>query len=257
MRILREGVTGLDVLAWQRFIRSVDNLTVVDETSVFDEATVAATKKFQMRSGFVGRDVDGVVGQKTLLFAAKLGFAPPSSVESFPKRPDEPPLTPSARAALFGTFTYKPAGMVTNPEAIIITDDWPSKNIQTLVVPQLINVKGTPTGRVSMNVKVVPQFLTFFKRLEDEGLLKHVVTWDGGWSPRFIRGSKVSLSNHSWGTAFDINARWNPYGQVPAAPGSLGSTCELVSIAYECGFYWGGWFSTRPDGMHFECYRLV
>lgn len=258
MRVLREGVSGDDVLAWQRFLRSIDPLSSLDETGTFDRFTRDATAKFQMRSGFVGRDVDGVVGRKTSLVAEGLGFAPPgTSTIVWPKRPGEGPLTPNERTMIFGSFTCKPAAMVTNPEAIIITDDWPSKNVKSIVVPQLKGVKGTSSGLVTMNVKVVPQFLRFFEAIEREGLLSHVLTWDGGWVPRYVRGSKTSLSNHSWGTAFDINARWNPYGQVPAVPGSTGSTCELVSIAHDHGFFWGGHFQARPDGMHFECFKLV
>ncbi|NRA35694.1 MAG: M15 family metallopeptidase, partial [Polyangiaceae bacterium] len=38
---------------------------------------------------------------------------------------------------------------------------------------------------------------------------------------------------------------------------SEGSVRELVTIAEEHGFYWGGFFSTRPDGMHFEAAKVL
>jgi hypothetical protein len=34
--------------------------------------------------------------------------------------------------------------------------------------------------------------------------------------------------------------------------GQHGSVRELVSIANEHGFFWGGHFDKRRDGMHFE-----
>ena len=60
------------------------------------------------------------------------------------------------------------------------------------------------------------------------------------------------LSNHAFGTAFDINVPFNPLGARPALIGKQGSVRELVPIANEHGFFWGGHFGKRPDGMHFE-----
>ena len=71
-----------------------------------------------------------------------------------------------------------------------------------------------------------------------------------------MRGSRTTLSNYAWGTAFDINVPWNARGTVPALCGEKGSVRELVAIANEHGFYWGGHFSRR-DGMHFEVARVL
>jgi hypothetical protein len=38
--------------------------------------------------------------------------------------------------------------------------------------------------------------------------------------------------------------------------GARGCLRELVEIANGLGFYWGGHFSGRPDGMHFELAEL-
>ena len=72
-----------------------------------------------------------------------------------------------------------------------------------------------------------------------------------GLSFRFL-----TLSNHAWGTAFDINAALNPRGTVPVFRGQPGSVRELVPRANDLGFYWGGHFSRR-DGMHFEVARVL
>ena len=83
-------------------------------------------------------------------------------------------------------------------------------------------------------------------------MLDRVLTWDGSFAPRFVRGSRTVLSNHAFGTAFDINAALNPRGTRPLLVGKKGSVRELVTIANDHGFYWGGHFVAKPDGMHFE-----
>ena len=93
-------------------------------------------------------------------------------------------------------------------------------------------------------------------RGEGLGLLDRVLTWGGLWAPRFIRGSKSVLSNHCFASAFDINVPWNGLGRDTAPTGKRGSVWELVELAHEYGFYWGGHFQ-RKDGMHFEVARLL
>ena len=62
--------------------------------------------------------------------------------------------------------------------------------------------------------------------------------------------------NTAFGTAFDINARYNRLGTEPAGTTQAGCVYRLVPVAHEFGFYWGGHFSRR-DGMHFELARLL
>jgi hypothetical protein len=145
-----------------------------------------------------------------------------------------------------------------NPEGITIPGDWLNKSITNVNVSQLRGIPGFPkSGIVSIHVAISQQFLNLFKAWDDAGLTYLIVTWGGSWAPRFIRGSRTVLSNHAWATAFDINVQWNQLGIQPALRGATGSTRELVDIAYEHGFYWGGWFPQRPDGMHFEAYKIL
>ena len=90
-----------------------------------------------------------------------------------------------------------------------------------------------------------------WKDWEAADLLHLVLTWEGSFVPRFVRGSRTTLSNHAFGSAFDINAPWNGLGIVPPLVGQKGSVRELVLLAHKYGFYWGGHFN-RKDGMHFE-----
>ena len=55
---------------------------------------------------------------------------------------------------------------------------------------------------------------------------------------------------------FDINAKFNALGTEPASMSQPGCVYELVAIAHQHGFYWGGHFGRR-DGMHFELARVV
>ena len=66
---------------------------------------------------------------------------------------------------------------------------------------------------------------------------------------RFVRGSRVSISNHSWGTAIDLNLN----GQLDN-PGNGRTQRGLALIApifNRHGWYWGATFP-REDSMHFE-----
>ncbi len=84
-----------------------------------------------------------------------------------------------------------------------------------------------------------------------------VAGWGGSYVARFIRGSRTKLSNHSWGTAFDINTLQNGLGKRPALGGEPGSVRALVTLANKHGFNWGGHFSGRLDGMHVEAGKGV
>lgn len=272
MRTLFLGLSGEDVWAWEYFLLGIDPTCDIIADGIFDEKTKEATKKFQSKVGFFGSSVDGVVGPKTLGKAMQLGFDPTvdertdkTSSKWPPKPVDCVALDDKTRASLFGSFSYVSSPTPSNPEAITLTDDWETKNMTRVIVPQLIRVQGANKGNLYVNKRVVNQLLKTFSEWESAGLLDRVLTWNGMYSPRFIRGSRTRLSNHAWGTAFDINAQWNMLGTCPALVGQTGSTRELVDIAYQNGWYWGGWFGyssssqtgPRSDGMHFECFKLV
>jgi hypothetical protein len=96
-----------------------------------------------------------------------------------------------------------------------------------------------------------------WKAWQAKSVLPLVLTFGGSFVPRFIRGSRTVLSNHAFGSAFDINVAWNLLGNTPALVGQKGSVRPLVSIANEYGFYWGGHFNSRRDGMHFEVAKIL
>jgi len=167
------------------------------------------------------------------------------------------PLSFLDREKLFGKFSYVSSPTYANPEAITITSSWTS-NISQVSIPNLRGIAGAPkSSTIQFHSLLIPQITKLFNKWHDEGLTYLILSWGGSWVPRFVRGSRTSLSNHAWGTAFDVNVQWNMLGAQPALRGETGSVRELVEIAYEHGFYWGGWFANRPDGMHFEAYKIA
>lgn len=79
----------------------------------------------------------------------------------------------------------------------------------------------------------------------DEGILD-----DWGYAFRNIRGSTDRLSNHSSGSAIDINATRHPLGHA----GTF-KPMQIVLIQALCKKYalrWGGNYLSRKDEMHYE-----
>lgn len=101
-----------------------------------------------------------------------------------------------------------------------------------------------------------PQFRAFFKAVDVKGLKSLLLTQAGAYFSRTSTGRPTVLSNHALGTAIDINAAWNGFGVAPARRGAVGSLAPLADFCADFGLYWGGWYSGRKDGMHFECVTL-
>lgn len=265
VRFLRRGMKGPDVKRWQLFLLGKGYSEVGTADGVFGDNTESATRKFQEANRL---EVDGAVGNNTMGKAMTLGFgllvdpspvgSTPAPSNNFPPPPGFRPIISNAeRAALFGRFAFRHAPVQGNKENIVITDGWEQKNIEIFDVPQLSGVAGAGAKpRVRFHRAATPQVRALFKAWDDAGLWGRVLSWGGAFVPRYQRGSSTALSNHAFGSAFDINVAWNPLGSTPARMGQKGSVRELVEIANQHGFFWGGHYSRRPDGMHFEVAQL-
>jgi hypothetical protein len=178
-------------------------------------------------------------------FPPKPGFGSPSS-----------PL--SALLAKLGNPKYTVDKPGTYHSPITFTDGWDTKNTSRVSIPQLNGVpfyatdgkKGT--GNIIFYTKAHAAVKSLFKAWEDAGLRSKILTFEGSFNPRVIKKT-TTPSNHSFGTAFDINGSWNKEGTDPAAINKKDSLLELVPIANDHGFYWGGFYK---DGMHFEYAKL-
>ncbi len=255
--VIRINSNGDAVTAWQYFLIG-QGLYQGEADGDFGEKTLEASKAFQLKHGI---QPDGIIGNKSYGVAMQLGFTGTIDIDenkasiNWPKKPNFSPLTSNEeRANIFGRYSYIHKPVPGNKENIKITDDWEEKNIITVKIPQLIPIKGS--DKVRFHKLAAPQLTTLWSEWESAGLIHLVLTWEGSFVPRFIRGSKIILSNHAFGSAFDINYNWNQLGAIPAIVGQKGSVRELVSIANKNGFYWGGHFS-RLDGMHFEIAKIL
>jgi hypothetical protein len=268
MQALRKGSTGEEVVKWQLFLRGQDFLEGAADGN-FGEATHSATIRFQKDNHLVR---DGVVGQLTLTKAMARGF----SVVDNPREGRCSPPVPTGVVRItesdavmrrFGKMAYKPAPVSDNPEAIVITNDWVKDNIVEAHIPQLSKIvgkvvggktygAGPRSGVVQCHKLFVEPLQRTFEDWDDLGLLHLLITFDGLWVPRFVRGCPGVLSNHAVGTAIDLNAYWNGLHCLPALVGQLGSVRELVPAANKNGLWWLG-HSSVSDGMHFELGVLV
>lgn len=124
---------------------------------------------------------------------------------------------------------------------------------------------GVIPKRIYCNVDMVQPLTKAFTNLIERGFVKELLTWDGCYNLRPVRGyedeyeecvragdimkSIQYLSNHSWGTAVDNNQAWNQLNKKPtASPG-------FVQCWIDAGFDWGGSWK-RLDGMHYQLSKI-
>jgi hypothetical protein len=182
-----------------------------------------------------------------------IGGAPVRDI-NWPPKPNFNVLqSNAARQEIFGRFDFERSG----GDNIRILGNWMQDNITTVAIPQLASIKGTGGGNIQFHRRAADQLRAMWAAWEAAGLLRFVLSWSGSFVPRFMRSGK-QLSTHAFGCAFDINVPWNGYYKLAALVGDQGSVRELVPIANQHGFYWGGHFPYGhglSDGMHFEWAR--
>ena len=113
-----------------------------------------------------------------------------------------------------------------------------------------IPIKGT-TVKVRCAKAVAPLIAGFCSEFHeliepiDEGNLD-----DWGYNFRMVRNSTDQLSNHSSGTAVDLNASRHILGKSGTFPSE--KVPMIRALAKKYGMMWGGDFRRRKDEMHFE-----
>lgn len=73
---------------------------------------------------------------------------------------------------------------------------------------------------------------------------------DWGYCYRPVRGQTENLSNHSSGTAIDLNSVKHPLGKEHTFTGA--QEIILKDLVKKYGIRWGGSYKSRKDEMHFE-----
>ena len=179
-------------------------------------------------------------------------------------RPLPEPLTHEQRVRRFGSFPYRPEPFPSNPERIVVLGTWFADNIVSVSLP----FQGTQAKTAHVHKLIAPQFEGLLYAWRQAGLLKLILTWDGAYMARYKRGrartadgraaGDEELSNHAWGTAFDVNAPWNHLGTSGATLGQQGSTRQLIPLAQRFGFLCGAQFHPpHTDAMHFEAFKIT
>lgn len=118
-----------------------------------------------------------------------------------------------------------------------------------------IGIKSYPVPGTTIKIrcaeKVAPLLVGFaeeFNRLIepiDAGGLD-----DWGYCFRMVRGTTDKLSNHSSGTAIDLNSTRHALGK--AGTFELAKVPMIRALAKKYGLFWGGDYQNRVDEMHFE-----
>ena len=133
---------------------------------------------------------------------------------------------------------------LTSPNGWLASEDRKAISIQSFAIP------GTSL-KIACAKNVAPIFVAFCQDFHgwvepiDEGQLD-----DWGYAFRMTRGSDKVLSNHSSGTAIDLNALKHPLGKSNTFTKQQSNTIQLLIVKY--GLSWGGNYKRRKDEMHFE-----
>jgi hypothetical protein len=128
---------------------------------------------------------------------------------------------------------------------------WPASKIRAEIGIESFPVPGTKI-KLACAKAVAPLLVGFAAEFHeliepiDEGGLD-----DWGYCFRMVRGSEDRLSNHSSGTALDLNATRHTLGKVGTFPAE--KVPMIKALAKKYSLIWGGsdnW--RRKDEMHFE-----
>jgi len=130
------------------------------------------------------------------------------------------------------------------------SNGWPASKDQAEIGIKSYPIPGTGI-KIRCAEKVAPLLIglaaEFHETIEpiDKGTLD-----DWGYCFRMIRGTTDSLSNHSSGTAIDLNATKHPLGKENTFSPENAAKC--IALAKKWGCKWGGTYRSRKDDMHFE-----
>ena len=127
---------------------------------------------------------------------------------------------------------------------------WPASEDRQAIGIQSFAIPGTKL-KIACAKDVAPILVAFCKEFHelvepiDQGQLD-----DWGYAFRMTRGSDKVLSNHSSGTAVDLNALKHPLGKSNTFNKEQCNIITLLITKY--GLAWGGHYKKRKDEMHFE-----
>ena len=127
---------------------------------------------------------------------------------------------------------------------------WPASKDQAEIGVKPFKVEGTSL-KIRCAEKVAPLVINFAKEFNEliEPLEGGALD-DWGYCYRDVRGVPGKLSNHSSGTAIDLNSTRHPLGKIGTF--ESGKVPMIQALAKKYGLTWGGDYKNRKDEMHFE-----
>lgn len=133
---------------------------------------------------------------------------------------------------------------------ILSSNGWPASKNRAEIGIKSFTVPGTDL-KLACAESVAPLLIGFaaeFNRLIEP--IDGAKLDDWGYCFRDVRGNVGKLSNHSSGTAIDLNATKHPLGKVGTFPNE--KVPMIRALAKKYGLIWGGDYKSRKDEMHFE-----
>ena len=126
---------------------------------------------------------------------------------------------------------------------------WPASKDRNEIGIKSYTVPGT-TVKLACAEKVAPLLIGF--AAEFHNLIEPIDSSndDWGYCYRMVRGSTDKLSNHSSGTALDLNASKHALGKIGTFDAA--KVPMIRALAKKYGLKWGGDYINRKDEMHFE-----
>lgn len=134
--------------------------------------------------------------------------------------------------------------------SLFSSNGWPASNDRNEIGIKSYPVPGTKIklacaeGAAPLLINFAAEFHKLIEPI-DEGALD-----DWGYCFRMVRGTADKLSNHSSGTAIDLNAPKHALGKIGTFPSE--KVPMLRALATKYGLKWGGDYQNRKDEMHFE-----
>ena len=127
---------------------------------------------------------------------------------------------------------------------------WPASKdqaeigVRSYLVPGTMRKLRCASAVAPLLIGFAAEFHSLIEPIDDDGLD------DWGYCFRMVRGTSDKISNHSSGSAIDLNSSRHKLGQV----GTFEATKVpmLRALAHKYGLTWGGDYKNRKDEMHFE-----
>jgi hypothetical protein len=126
---------------------------------------------------------------------------------------------------------------------------WPaSKEVESIRIKSY-QIKGSSV-KLRCAYFAAPLLVAFAKQFNEliEPIDANADDW--GYCYREVRQVPGKLSNHSSGTAIDLNATKHPLGKAGTYPAEKVPMIQALTKKY--GLAWGGDYMNRKDEMHFE-----